>query len=158
MGWLKNLFGSKQAGNQGESTTETTQGKTTTFAEAWDKHRAELDKHLTPEIKQRVFLTWSQAKNREAHSYADLVASYPTKSQQIARLEAETIMQTYLYGYMAKQGWIEEIEALQMPFALGRSLRDRIRELGVSSTHASATLATDMNKALEAVLKLGMGK
>ena len=157
MQWLKKLFGSSESTNVSESAAKP-QRKTLSFAETWEKHRVELDKHLTAEIKQKIFLTWSQSKNREAHEYADLVASNPTKSKQIAQLEVDTFMQVYLAGYMAKQGWIEEIEALQMPFMLGRSLRDQIRSLGVSFTNVSANLGTDMNKALEAVLKLGMDK
>jgi hypothetical protein len=81
--------------------------------------------------------------------------SHP-KREQIIQLEVEATMQAYLIGFMAQKGWIEKNEAQQSAFIVGRTLRDRVRALGVSFDNLRATLGTTMNSALEDIIKLDL--
>jgi hypothetical protein len=122
---------------------------------AWQAHQSELQQALTPERRRESFVIWRQAIDTEAHDYADLFIGRPER-QRILKLEVEAIMQAYLFGYMARQGWIEESMALQSAYVLGRSLRDQIRALGVSLDSLQATLGTVMADALTEIIRQGM--
>lgn len=125
--------------------------------EAWLAHRHELANLPTPQQRAEILMTWRGIIDQKAHDYADLVSSHPRRDQ-IAQLEAEIIIQAYLCGFMAHQGWIEEVEAQQAAFMLGRALRDQLRGLGVSFDTLNVTFGLAMTEALEAIVKLGIEK
>ena len=74
------------------------------------------------------------------------------------RLEVEVIVNAFLIGMMAREGWIEPIDAQQGPFILGRWFRDQVRGMGVSIDPLKATLGTVIDGALQSVVALGLDK
>jgi hypothetical protein len=120
---------------------------------AFGAHAHELDAALTPDVRAKILGTWRTGIDREAHDYADLVLSHPRR-EAIMRLEVETIMQSYLCGYMASRGWLDKVVAQQAPYVLGSSLRNELRRLGVSLQSVSATFGVVMNETLQKIVHL----
>jgi hypothetical protein len=119
------------------------------------EHQADLDQALTPQRRNQILMTWRQTLDTEAHDFADLVLRLPQR-ERVLQMEVETMMQAYLRGYMARQGWISEPLALQSPYVLGRRLRDGLRAMGVSLNSLNANLGTVMSSALTNIARLGM--
>jgi hypothetical protein len=161
MKWLKKLFGSDGRNGSDDSKnaaaaieSEARQDPMMTVQEAWNGHSEEISGHLSPAVKVAVLETWREYIDKNAHDYLDLVASHE-KMLQITELEVDTMMRVYVCGFMAKRGWIEDIIAQQMPFMLGRNLRDQIRSTGISLDSLSSNTAVMIDRALRQVLQLG---
>ncbi len=126
-----------------------------TIGQAFRSHAQELAGVPGSEERARIVMTWRQTIDREAHDYADLVLAHP-KREEIIGLEVETIMQTYLVGYIGGRGWIDPIEAQEAPFMAGRFLRDQLRSLGVPIDTLKGTLGTVIDDALGEIVQLGL--
>ncbi|HYF48737.1 MAG TPA: hypothetical protein VEJ63_05000 [Planctomycetota bacterium] len=156
MSWLKSLFGSNSEPEKNEPHQKRFVHPVAAMEEAFKAHGDELNGTLTAENKKNALMTWRSYIDEHQHDFADLVAHDP-KSEQLAKLEADVIMRTFLCGVMAKRGWIEEMTAKQVPFMLGRALRDQIRAMGIPlEQKVNANAGTSIDMALMQVLEVGM--
>ncbi|HJT80271.1 MAG TPA: hypothetical protein VJ719_03655 [Chthoniobacterales bacterium] len=156
MSWFKRIFSKSEATSPTEfNPTPARTDPFATIGEALRQHSAELPAALTPERRRQVHSIWTETINTRAHDYADLILTYPDRDT-IAKLHVDTIMQVYLNGYMAAQGWITENVALQSAFMLGRNLRDQIRGLGLPLDKLSANTGTTIDGALKSIVEVGI--
>lgn len=125
--------------------------------EAWNAHGRELEGIPAPAERMKSLAIWHDHIHKDAHPFADLLTRHPAR-QAMMQLEAEVIVMSYLGGYMAKQGWIEEAEAKVAAAGLGRTMRDKIRGMGVAIETECPTLPTVMQHALWAIVDYAMGK
>jgi hypothetical protein len=126
-----------------------------TIEEAWSAHGQDLAGMPSPRQRAEILTTWRRAIDQDAHDYADLVAANPQRGQ-ILEWEADTIVNAYLCGVMARRGWISEVDARQAAHALGRALRDRLRDTSVQLDSLNPVLGTVMTDALESIVELGL--
>jgi hypothetical protein len=123
------------------------------IARAQQEHAIELENALTPDVRQKIFATWRQNIDANAHDFADLILRYPDRDR-IAQLEVTVFMQAYLNGYLAARGWIDSNLALQSAYRLGRHFRDEIRRLGLPLQAVSTNTGTAIDSALLEIVQL----
>jgi hypothetical protein len=153
---LRDMFGSIEKKQETGPQIPPAGGKMN-IDDAWAAHWKEFKDLPDPQTRAAVLGKWREIVGRDAHDFYDMIASHPNMSE-ITKLEAQTIMKAYLCGYMARQGWVDETEALQANLFLGREFRDDLREKGVQVDQLKPTLGTVMSDALEEIIKLGIGK
>jgi hypothetical protein len=123
--------------------------------QAWQIHYHELQGIPGGQRRGEIMMLWHEKLDQEAHDLTDLIVEH-ARHNEIAQLEAEVIMQAYLAGHMARRGWIQEREARYWAYVLGRSFRDRLRELGVAIDTCNAAVGIVTNHALERIVELGL--
>ncbi len=157
MGWFKRIFSNMASSPPTQSNVADTRvDPIAAIGEALQKHSGELQAALTPQRRMEAYSIWRETINTQAHDYTDLMLAHPDR-EAVIKLEADAIMQAYLNGFMAAQGWITENIAMQSAFLLGRGLRDQVRGLGISLNSVNANLDVVMNEALSKIVKLGLG-
>jgi len=123
--------------------------------EALRSHSNEISSLTTGEAKTQVLMTWRKTIDEEAHDYADAVVSHPNR-EEIMKLEVDTIMTSFYFGLMAKQGWVAEGDALQGAYIVGRAMRDRLRCMGVRLDALNPSLGAIIDEALSKIVMIGL--
>ena len=152
MGWLRNIFNKERHAPPPRRISADPMER---FGESWAIHRDELASVPNPQRKQEILRIWREAIDSQAHDYADLVLVHPNRDQ-IMQLEVEAIMQAYLSGVMVQRGWVVSTYAEQLDFALGRLLRQKLAQLGVSWETVRGDYVKVINQALGSIVQLGI--